>query len=181
MDALAGGYSRGSGPSSHPYTLHRPRRRLSRHSVWWIAIGAAAAVVLILLALILRGYLVIPSVSPAQVTITDVVWKIQEGNNSFGLGWFGPSTVDATNGLPIEVKSGGTFTVVLVLTSFDVANHTIHTVLASSPFTVAYTSPSLPAVVLSGEDDFALSVKVGAPSVTSDTSYQLVLTIDALG
>lgn len=158
------------------------KRRLSRHRAWQLAIGIVAGLVVVLLVLIGLGILTLPAPAPSKVTITQVQWTILQGTTTFGFGWFGPSTRIANNssGLPVEVASGGRFTVTLSLSDLDSANHTIYSVLAASPFRVVSTVPSIPAKVVSGMDDFTLNVDVAVPTVSSDTSYVVDLTVDAL-
>ena len=138
-----------------------------------------AAVVVVLLVLIGLGTLILPSPSNPTVTITGVRWTIEQGTDSNGHGWFGNSTINETgeDGLPAQVTSGGVFTVQVTLLA--TSNKTIFTATASSPFTVVYTVPGLPAQPI-GVDDFLFEVAVRAPSVSSDSSYIVLITLDAL-
>ncbi|HYA58503.1 MAG TPA: hypothetical protein VEH57_08625 [Thermoplasmata archaeon] len=156
-------------------------RRLSRRRFWDLVIAAAAGVVVVLIALVGLGILVLPARSSPSVTVDAVDWTILQGKTRLGIGWFGQSYVNLSNtdGLPYSVTSGGRFSVSLTLSNLDSFNHTIYSVTAQSPFQVASVSPTLPRMVPSGEDDWFMSVSVTAPSVSSDSSYILFLTVNA--
>jgi hypothetical protein len=159
----------------------RVRHRLTRHQLWEIGIGAAAGVVVVLLILVGSGILVRPSSTAPTVTVIEVQWTILQGETRGGFGWFGPSYVNVTSadGLPVTIGSGESLTMSIILANLDSANHTVSMVTAHPPFSVVRTTPALPSRVDSGEDDWDLAVTVVAPTVTSDTSYTLDLTIDA--
>lgn len=144
-----------------------------------IAIAVMAAAVVVLLVLIGLGFLVLPSTSNPTVTVTEIRWTIEQGTNSNGHGWFGNGSINETiaDGLPLHVSSGGVFTVLVTLLA--TSNKTIFTATADSPFTVVYTIPTLPTTPV-GVDDFTFEAAVRAPSVSSDTSYVLLITLDAL-
>ena len=164
-------------PPPHPARPRRPR--IAHARVWEVAIGAATAVVVLLLVLVGSGLLVRSSASAASVTVTEVQWVIQQGTGPTGHGWFGPSYVNVTanDGLPVTVASGGHLTVSLILSDLDVKNHTIARAVATAPFTVTGTTPSLPALVSSGEDDWDLAVTVTVPTVSSSTNATLIITL----
>lgn len=170
------------GESGTGSAVRRPGRRgglRGRVGLLRIAIGVMAAVVVVLLILIGLGTLVLPSSSNPTVTITEVRWTIEQGTDSNGHGWFGNSSINETDedGLPAQVPSGGVFTVQVTLLA--TSNKTIYTATADSPFTVTNTVPQLPAKPV-GVDDFVFQVVVRAPSVSSDATYVLLVTLDAL-
>lgn len=138
-----------------------------------------SAFVVVLLILIGLGTLVLPGPAKPTVTITEVQWTIEQGKDSNGHGWFGNSTINETNedGLPAQIPSGGVFTVQVTLLA--TSNKTIFTATANSPFSVASTIPTLPTTPV-GVDDFVFHVTVNAPNVSSDASYVLMITLDAL-
>ncbi|HXQ49443.1 MAG TPA: hypothetical protein VN842_06710 [Thermoplasmata archaeon] len=150
--------------------------------MWELAIGAVAGVVVVLLVLIGSGILVRPSTATPTVTVTEVQWVLLQGTTRDGFGWFGPSYINVTDadGLPVTVASGWTLTLSVILANLDSSNHTISLVTPSPPFVVDHTTPALPSAVDSGEDDWDLGVTVTAPSVSVDSSYVLVLTLDAI-
>jgi len=158
-----------------------PRRRGWRSRVGLLRIGIVimAAFVILLLVLIGLGTLVLPTPGKPTVTITEVRWTIEQGTDSNGHGWFGNSTINETDedGLPAQVPSGGVFTVQVTLLA--TSNKTIFTATADSPFSIAYTVPTLPTTPV-GVDDFVFHVAVDAPSVSNDASYVLLITLDAL-
>jgi hypothetical protein len=161
------------------------KRKLSRNRIIELAITVVAVVVVILLVLIGTGILRLPSTSPATVTVNFAQWNILQGNTKFGYGWFGqsPRYVNASDGLPISVTSGGTFGMSISLSNLDSQNHTIYTVFAGSPFGVVATNPKLGsagATVISGSDDWVITVTLRAPSVSSDATYSLNITLNAI-
>lgn len=153
--------------------------RLTRRRFWQLAIGVATVVVVGLLVMIGLGVLVLPSTAPEKITISEVHWTIIQGTTSTGFGWFGPSERIANNssGLPLRVTLGHSFTVLLPLTDLDSVNHTIQTVTVVSPFNVMGTSPSVPALVISGMDDFLISVTLGTSGASGDQSYTVQITL----
>jgi len=137
----------------------RTRQRLLR---WGIV--AAASVVAILLVLIGLGYLVLPSNSPADVTITAVHWTVLQGTTSSGQGWFGPSEFNYTdNGWPAQVTPGGSIAIPWSFSMYDTTNRTIYAILVGAPFSLRYCSPSLP-ILTGATDDGFVSVAVNVPS-----------------
>lgn len=158
------------------------RLRLTRRHFWQLAIGVATVVVVVLLVMIGLGVLVLPSTPPSTITITKVVWTIQQGETSSGIGWFGPNERIANNssGLPLRVTLGHSFTVLLPLTDLDSVNHTIQTVSVVSPFALVSTSPSVPALVISGMDDFLISVTLGTSGASGGHSYTVQITLDTV-
>jgi hypothetical protein len=149
---------------------------------WELLLGGATGFVALLIALVATGVLVLPPPAPATVTIVGVDWTIEEGTTSLGYGWFGPNEINLTetDGLPFDVASAGSFVLVLALSNLDSVNHTIHSTTAVPPFHVTGTTPALPRIVLSGEDDWFLRVSLDAPTVSSSQSYTVALTLDAL-
>ncbi|HYA57425.1 MAG TPA: hypothetical protein VEH57_03050 [Thermoplasmata archaeon] len=156
------------------------RRRRTR--LWVALVGVVVAVAVVLLVLVGTGILVLFPAAHPTVTVTGAEWEIQQGLSKLGRGWFGPSPVyqNGTNGFPVTVASGGKFPGVLVLSDLDVRNHTINATVAQLPFSVACTSPGLPAMVVSGQDNWVLDVTFTAPTVTSSETLYLVVTVDAL-
>lgn len=154
------------------------RRWLTRPRLLRIGIIGMAAFVVILLVLIGLGILVLPS-NPVKVTITAVQWRIDQGTNPDGDGWFGPSWLNETDidGLPFQVASGGTFTEVISLLA--TGNHTLYSASTQSPFQISACRPTLPTTPV-GVDDFNFSVTLVAPSVSTGSSYTLYLTLNAL-
>jgi hypothetical protein len=154
-------------------------RRPNRRRLLGVAVACAAAVIVVVLVLIGLGVIILPSPSPATLTITEVQWTILQGNDPDGRGWFGDSPINETNqnGLPLHVDSGNTFSVAVALVGS--ADHTIYSVIAASPFRTLSTSPALP-FTTTGVDDFVLSATVAAPTVSSSSSYVIVLTVNAL-
>ena len=155
---------------------------LARRRLLSILIAVAAIVVVVLLILIAIGVLRLPTPSPPQVTVNAAQWQILQGNTSFGFGWFGPSTRNVTNtdGLPITVNSGGSFVMSLVVSNLDKVNHTIYSVTAAAPFRVSGYIEGVGTEVRPGSDEWLVEVTVVAPSVSSNASYTLLLTMNAL-
>jgi len=158
------------------------KRKLTRSRVLGIAIAVVASVVAVLLILIGVGVLRLPGAAAPQVTVAAVEWNILQGKTQFGFGWFGNNSRNMTDvdGLPVTVASGHTFALSLTLSNLDHVNHSLYSVVASSPFAVSGVLPALPVNVVSGSDDFVMTVTVTAPTVSSDTTYSLILTINAI-
>ena len=154
-------------------------RRPSRKQGWLIVDGVAAAVVVTLLVLIGLHVLVLPSRADPTVTVTSTTLYIQEGNDSFGWGWFGNSTrtFGVNDGYPFHVPSGGTFGLAFLLPIEDSVNHTALSIGAALPFRVIGSTPTLPAPVTVGDDDWQLSVVVQVPSVSDSQSYSVSLSL----
>lgn len=151
------------------------RRRTFRRWLTY-AVIAASVVVVILLILIANGTLVLPSKSPAPVTITYVHLQVLEGNTSAGYPWFGPNStsVTFTNGFPLQVAPGGTFSVVwLHVTNFDSIPHTLKSVLWSTTpsvnVTKASTIPALPDTIAPDTGESNLEFIFTAPSTPGAT------------
>lgn len=153
-------------------------RRRAIRQVIAVAVVTAAAIVVILLVLILEGILVLPSNSPAPVTIDAVQLQIHEGDTASGLPWFGPSEVNYTEaeGYPVQVAAGGSWEVNWAFQNFDNHYHNITAVLPQSPFTLASTIPTLPYQVGPDADQCTLTISVQAPS-TPGTTYDLVTVV----
>jgi hypothetical protein len=146
-----------------------------------IAVVVVAIVVVVLVGLVAGGVLVLPSNSPAPVTISSVHLVIQEGNTS-SVPWFGPWSINytANEGFPLEVPSGETWSVVWAnFFNFDSVNHTIYSVTPSHPFTIAYTLPALPHIVAAASEGSNLGIYVAAPS-TPGATYAVTLVVDTL-
>lgn len=155
---------------------------IARRRILSILIAIAAIVVVILLVLIAIGILRLPTPSPPQVTVNSAQWQILQGNTSFGFGWFGPSVRNVTDsdGLPITVNSGGSFVMTLVISNLDKVNHTIYSVTAAAPFRVSGYVEGVGTEVRPGSDEWPVEVNVVAPTVSSDATYSLELTMNAL-
>lgn len=155
-------------------------RRRSVRRVLTFVIAAVAIVVVVLLALIAEGILVLPSNSPAPVTISSVQLQIDQGVTVNGDPWLGPSIINYTSaeGYPIQVAPGGTWSVAWTFINFDNVPLTISQVSPhpSPPFSNPTTVPSLPYTVAAGDDDGALSIIVTAPSDPGAT-YSVILVV----
>ena len=161
------------------------KRKWSRSRILELAIVVVAVIVVVLLILIGTGILRIPAPSSPTVTVTGAQWNILQGNTKVGYGWFGasPRYANSSDGLPLTVSSGGTFGMSLTLSNLDDQNHTFYSVVADSPFTVVSTKPAIGsagATVISGSDDWVITVTLRAPSVSSDTSDSLNITLNAI-
>jgi len=156
-----------------------PRPRRAR--LWTIAVLAATIVVAALLVLIALGILVLSAPATPTVTVTGVEWHIDQGTTSRGIGWFGPSEINTTpyDGFPVSIASGHTFNVVLKLSDLDSVNHSIYSLIVGAPFTFSSSSPRLPALVSSGEDDWSMVVTVTVPTVSSSETLGVNVTVDA--
>jgi len=157
------------------------RSTLARRRLLSLLIGIAAIVVVVLLVLIAFGILRFASASTPNVTVDSAEWQILQGNTSFGIGWFGPSSrnISDADGLPVTVASGGTFSMSLSISNLDSVNHTIYSVTAAAPFRVTGYITGV-GVVRPGSDEWVVSVYIAAPSVSSDSTYALALTVNAL-
>lgn len=158
-------------------------RKLGRRRLLALMIAIAASVVVVLLVLIGIGILRLPTPSPASVSVDTAVWHILQGNTSLGPGWFGPSVryVNSTGGLPLTVvSSGSTFTMVILLSNLDTVNHTIYDVSVAPPFLHATPLQGIGVAVVPGNDEWKVEVGVQAPTVSSDSTYELDLTLNAL-
>jgi len=153
------------------------RRRTIRQIIT-VSVVAAAAIVVILLVLILEGVLVLPSNSPAPVTIDSVQLQIHQGTTANGLTWFGPSIINYTTAesYPVQVAPGGSWEVDWAFQNFDNHYHNITQVLPQSPFTLGGTTPGLPYQVGPDADQCTLTITVQAPS-TAGTTYSLVTVV----
>jgi len=152
-------------------------RRMSRHPLLTVSIIVAAIVVVVLVALIAFGVLVLPSNSPAPVTIQSVHLKVIEGNTSQGDPWLEPNIVNynSSEGYPHSLAPGATWTVVWQFINFDDASHNITFVSPSAPFAKPAVYPSLPYGVRAG-DEGTLAMTLTAPS-TPGVTYALTLTV----
>jgi hypothetical protein len=152
--------------------------------LWTLAVVAGACVLAVIVGLILAGVLVLPGApAPAPVTVTQADFTIQQGDNSSGGPWFGPSNFSysgAANGFPYEVEPGTVFTIAVSLYNHDNQSHTISSIFAAYPFRVTGTDPSTPQLVPALEDDALFDVSILVPD-TAATSYVVALTISALG
>jgi hypothetical protein len=153
-----------------------------RPTLLTVLLGIAAGGLSVLLALIGFGWLVLPSPASPQVTVTGVHWRIIQGENPRGLGWFGPEYLNSTSadGFPLAVSSGGSFSVDRLLSNVDLVNHTVYTVTVGAPFRLVSTDPPIPTTVPTGEDDYIFGVTVSAPNVGASESVPLNVTIDTV-
>jgi hypothetical protein len=168
-----------------------PLGRRTVHRVIFIAVAVAAIVVVVLLALIAGGILVVPSSSASPVTITSVRLIIVEGNTAAGVPWFGPDSINETNGYPLQVAPGGSWSVPWSFLNFDNVSHSVYKVIPTSvpvtssgtSFTIAgyyYAdiSVTLPYTVPAGEDA-SLSIRVTTPNEPGST-FAVTLTVDTV-
>jgi hypothetical protein len=126
-------------------------RKLARRQWWTIAVIVGVAVLVILLGLVGAGILVVNAKNPSSpVTIQEVCVTIQQGTNSSGTPWFGPSPFclsPAGSHLPYSAAAGSVVNVPIPITNFDTQSHTLYSAQAAPPFSVQKTSPALPYVV----------------------------------
>lgn len=157
--------------------MSTPRRR-TRHRWFTFLIIAAAIVVVVLVALIGFGVLVLPSKSPAPVTISSVQLVVHQGLTSNGDPWLGRSWINYTGaeGYPIQVAAGSTWSVVWTFINFDDVPHNITQVSPSLPFAQPTTQPPLPYAVGAGDDDGSLAIILTAPNNPGAT-YAVVLNV----
>jgi hypothetical protein len=164
-------------------------RKIARRQWWTIAVVVGAAVLVILLSLIAAGVLVLPPANPsAAVTIQEVCVTLQQGTNSSGAPWFGPSPFclnPAGSHLPFTSPPGSVVNVPIPMLNYDTMAHTIYSAQVSPPFSVQRTSPALPYVVQpittnpEGVDG-GLMIYVQLPS-TPGLASGINVTINALG
>ncbi len=162
---------------------HRMRKRII-----FTLVAIVAAFVVVLLALIVAGVLVLPSHTPAPVTIRSVSVQFLQGTTPSGALWFHVAwyNLSTAEGYPLTVSSGGTWHLQVPVTNWDSLNHTIYDVAPNSTsgaagFRVVGTSPATPATVPGigyEEGEYYLSVVVAAPS-TPGSSYQVGLVLNA--
>jgi hypothetical protein len=158
-----------------------PRGRRAFRRTIFLAVLVVAIVVVVLVALIAENVLVLPSNTPAPVTISYVDLKILEGNGANNEPWFGPNFINYSGGegYPIQVTPGGTWTVVWTFINFDNVTHTVYKVATPTPlFTIASTLPGLPYSLPAGNDHGALAISVTAPSSPGAT-YAVTVVVDA--
>jgi hypothetical protein len=161
-------------------------RRVARRRVLWAALFAVAIGVLVLLLVLIGiGYLRLSTSSSSgnQVTISAVHWSVEQGTNAAGSGWFGKSQFNYTGSdgwVPPTFAAGSELTVNWAISNFDTVEHNISAVSVGSPFVLAGTHPTLPMVVIVGDDGGTLGVIVTTPSSLSG-SFVLDITVDALG
>jgi hypothetical protein len=122
------------------------------------------------------------SSSPATLTVTRVQWTILQGtiNGSSNTGWFGPSNFNYTgsDGYPLQTAAGGQFTLGVVLSDLGGQSHTIYSILAGSPFSVASCRPGLP-VAVPVDDDAGFDFTIQTPN-SPGASFALNITLNAL-
>ncbi len=115
--------------------------------------------------------LTVTPLSAKAVTIVGLSLRISQGSTVDGAPWFGISGVNLTgpnSGYPIQVSSGATFSVSVILVNYDSYNHSLYSVSLDRPLLVRSTVPALPAPVDAGEDVLLVFwVEVVAPSGTT--------------
>jgi hypothetical protein len=142
------------------------RRRTLRRALT-VGVIAAAIVVVVLLILILDGVLVLPSHSPAPVTIQAVHLLVHQGNTSGGVGWVGLGSIywnSSNSNYPVQVAPGGSWTVVWVFQNFDKVFHNITAVLPQGGFTRGITVPPLPDQLPPNTEGLSLQIPIIAPN-----------------
>ena len=157
--------------------------KVRRRTLWSIAVGVTAAVLVVLLVLIWYGVLVLPGApAPAPVSVTSAQFTLLQGTNASGNGWFGPSAFSysgVVNGYPVNVAPGGTFSISVTWTNYDSSAHTIYSISVAAPFTFVRSSPSLPATLYGLEDDAFMQIYVSAPN-SAGLSLSVYVTVNAL-
>ncbi len=155
------------------------KRKWTRGRILAWGVVAAAVIVAALLVLIGLGILVLPG-HGQNVTVAGAVRWIAQGTTASGRGWFGASlySYNATNGFPLTVPVGGSFSLVVLISNFDNQSHTIYFASANSPFTVLSTSPALPNPVPPSVDDASFVVVIGVGNAAG--TWDLNLTLNAL-
>ncbi len=155
------------------------KRKWTRGRLLALGVVIAAVAVSALLVGIGLGYLVLPGQSKNVVVAGASRW-IAQGTTSSGRLWFGPSLVsfNATNGFPLTVPVGGSFSLVVQISNFDNQTHTIYFATANSPFTILSISPGLPNAIPASVDDASFVVDLGVGG--SAGTYDLNLTLNAL-
>ena len=155
-----------------------PRKKL----VWTVLFVAVTAVLVVLLVLIGFGYLALPKPAPGSVTISGVLFTINQGTTSGGSGWFGPSSFSYGNnaGYPRSEPVGTSFELPWAPQNFDTTSHNVYTVVVSNPgYCVAATHPALPDSIPPGDDGGQFEFAINIPSSASG-SVALQVTINAL-
>ena len=162
---------------------HRMRKRII-----FTLVAIVAAFVVVLLALIVAGVLVLPSHTPAPVTIESVSVQFLQGKTASGEWWFKVQwyNLSTGEGYPLTVGSGATWHLQIPLTNWDSMNHTVFDVAPNASsgaagFKVVGTNPPTPTSVPGEgyeEGEYYLSVVVAAPSKPG-TSYQVGLVLNA--
>ncbi len=92
-----------------------------------------------MLVLVGIGYLRLPSSFPPDITVTSVHWTIEQGTIATGQGWFGGNEFNytpATGWVPLTIPAGSSFPLAWSIVNFDKVNHTIYSVVVSSPFSL---------------------------------------------
>ena len=153
-----------------------PLRRRTLRRLLTIGLIVAAVVVVVLLILIASGILVLPSKSPAPVTITYVHLTVIENVTAGGYPWFGPTSrsINFTNGFPLQVAPGKTFSVVWAnFANLDSVPHTLNglswTTTPAASVTKAATLPALPYTVPAEANDNNLQITFTVPSTPGAT------------
>ena len=163
-------------------------RKFPRRVWWTVAVILGVVVLVILLGLIAAGVLILPTNGSAPVTIQNVCVTIQQGTNSSGYPWFGPSPfclTPAGSHLPFSAAAGSVVNVPIPILDQDTVAHTIYSAQVAFPFTVQRTSPQLPYVVQPYTTnpegiDGGLMIYVVLPSQPG-LSTGLNVTVNALG
>jgi len=144
-----------------------------------ILVIAAAVIVVVLLILIGVGVLVLPSNSPASVTVDAVHLVIHQGNTSGGQPWLGPDSIyyDSMNSnYPQQIAPGGSWTVDWSFINFDNHYHNITGVIPKAPFTLGSTMPTIPVQLPPNAESLGLAITVVVPN-TPGTTYPLVTVV----
>ncbi len=124
--------------------------------------------------------LVVPGIPP--VTVSGISFSIAQGSTLNGTPWFGVYSINLSgpaSGFPIQVPSGGSVTLTLIIVNQDSAAHSITSVSLNAPFVVKATNPALPMSWDAGEDGIiVVFVQVNAPAGSTVAGSG---TINALG
>lgn len=161
----------------------------TQNRLWTVLLGAASAVVVVLVVLVAVGVLRSPlpsSSSGPSMTVSAVHWHILEGpaGSNLSTGWFGPSEFNytASEGYPVSVGCGRTFTVALVISDLGGQSHTVYGAgtFAGAPFSLVSVTPALPVTVPAGLDNAVFQFTFLAPSQSGE-SLPLNVTVNSLG
>jgi hypothetical protein len=150
--------------------------------MWTVGVAVAAAVLLVFVVLVTLGTLVLPgSGSQREVTVTEVQFTIVQGVNAKGQGWFGASSFvikGASNGYPLSVAPGASFTLAVPLDNFDTVSHTLYSALPGAPFAFLRSSPVFDVTVPARGGEAVVYLTYVAPS-SPGASLSMSVTINA--